>query len=164
MNNTDNVVYKIDIKTKSISKYYVCDIKFEEDTWYVIVKDNNRNKYKFNLEKIPFKYFGTMVFPNNQEAKTALESYTNRKEYSLTFKCGHKDKVRLKGPPYKVNAQLQELKNKVCLSCRNKESEKNGCILVEMPYSEYKKKYKDCDTKVGSYNSDSHTIKVYIKQ
>ena len=159
-----NIIYKLDLKNKEIKKWYLHGIEFIDDCFYILVKDNNRNKNKFITEKISFKSFGNTAFLTSPEAEQALNDYTERKEYTITFKCGHKDTVRLKGTPFKVKARINELEKLICPVCRNKESEKQGCIAIEMPYSEYKKKYYNCDTKVGSYNKENSTIQVYINQ
>ncbi len=40
----------------------------------------------------------------------------------------------------------------------------NACIEQEMSYTEYKKSYSGCQTKKDSYNKETKTIIVYVKQ
>ena len=158
-----DTIYEVNTRINNINHWYVYGIeKTEKDGWRVLVK-NNKNKYKCNLTEFSFSDFGRTAFTTRQEAEVALEYILTPEQALILFKCGHMEEVTLTGTKESRQRYCNWLKQKVCRNCRNKESEKKGYPLVEMPYSEYKKNYKTCDTKVDSYNKEKGTIEVYVK-
>ncbi len=163
---TENIVYKIDKENEKVTKWYVVGVEKIDNKWYVIVIDKPQSKTKFNKDKIPFNLFGIYAFTDKEEAQEHLKEMNKYEEYCVIYNCSHEGTVRLKGNPYQVQYKLEKIQGDVCPECKNRQCEEEGYLLLEVPYSEYKKKYKDCVTKVGSYK-DEHgkkTIEVYIKQ
>lgn len=158
-----DTIYKISHKNLKINKWFVYGIQILDDKkgWFVIAR-NNKNKYKFYETKISFDDFGKTVFRTKSDAETALKDFSTPHEYSVIHKCGHSSEVTLYGDPKYRESRIKWLKTQLCPTCKNKESEKQGCTLAKMSYKHYKEKYADCDTKVDSYDSETKTILVYL--
>lgn len=160
-----DTVYIISVKNQNVKSWYVWGIqRFDEDNdWTVILKDKN-NKFKFSTKKVKFKSFGITVHTDKYKAEEALKKYSEKKSYIITGICGHKHEVRLAGTPLYVKNRIKHLQGEVCPVCKNKQSERAGLKPVKMAYSTYASQYKSlgCDTKVGSYDSNNHTIEVYL--
>lgn len=165
MNYTD-LIYQTNFKEHKLVKWYICGVKKRKGKTYIVAKSNKRNKNKFITINIAPYQIDREFFAEREDAEYALLNNNKRKEYIIEYKCGHEDTVRLKGTTQDIKNRIKELEQLLCPNCRNKKSIEEGCIPVEMPYSEYKKKYRHCDTKVGSYKDDgkNKTIIVYIKQ
>ncbi len=159
MKDYSNLLFKVNYKTKEITKWYICGIKDYKERYYIVAKDNNRNKSKYRTINISLKRFGYDIFSDRKAAEKALEN-GGRIDCEIDFMCGHSLTVSLKRA--NVEKKAKELEKSICPLCKNKESERNGCKLVEMPYKEFKRKYPDNDYKYNSYNPEKKTIKVYI--
>lgn len=157
-----DTIYKISVKKQEISHWYVYEIKKDEEKDWIVLAKSNKNKYKFNSIEIPFADFGEKFFVTKPEADNALEYASTPELSKIVHKCGHSSEVQLTGTKKYRERTKYWLKQKVCPVCRNEESEKKGYPLVEIPYGEYKRNFKNCDTKVGSYNKETGTIKVYV--
>lgn len=162
MENYLKLLFKVNYKEKTIAKWYVCGIEKYKNKYYIIAKSNNRNKTKFTTIRISFSQFGLDVFTTRKDAELNLKEDSETEEYEVNYKCGHTIEKTLN--KRKANKIIIHSKNLLCPICKNKVSEAMGCILIEMPYAEFKKNYKKNDYKVDSYNPETKTIKVYINQ
>lgn len=164
MENFTDIIYQVDYRDNTTHKWYICGIKRFKNKTYLVAKDNKRNKNKFSTINISLNRIDKEFFVDKKDAEYALKNKNIRKEYTIKFSCGHEDIVRLK--PKDASNQIIELKKHLCPECRNKKSEEEGCVLIPMPYAQYMKYYRHCDTKKGSYKDDGveKTIEVYIKK
>ena len=89
-------------------------------------------------------------------------------KYDVKFKCGHTETVKLFGKYkdrenkikwYETNCSCSECSKKAY----NDEMMKTHDV-IEMHYGKYKNEYSDCKTVIDSYNSETKTIKVYVKK
>lgn len=87
-------------------------------------------------------------------------------KYYITYSCGHEGCVELFGPNKDRERKLDWYTHSaVCPDCYKEQRAIEMEIAndpIEMSYRDYKTKYANCKTKLGSYNGKTKTIIVYV--
>ena len=87
-------------------------------------------------------------------------------KYDVHFSCGHTEVKELFGPSLDRQSKITYWERYgVCTQCyyEQRDIENSiGCDEVEMSYRDYKERFADCKTKMGSYDGKTKTIVVFV--
>lgn len=165
-----DVVYQVDFINKEVKEWLIYGIsKTEYNDWFYFAIENINKENKPTKTLIKISFFGYNIFETKSKAEEVLNSKDNNQNINVEsffvhHKCGHISVFDFQGTNNEIKQYIEELKNSLCPVCKNKDSEDKGLLLIRMPFYEFKSHHSDCDIKVGSYDSETDTIEVYLEQ
>ena len=156
---------RISVEVQLVNDYSYEDTKFSYygTTHYIYtMQDNDGNVYVW-------KTTNTLIVDNPDKTNGA-ELYAIRKGDTMQIVGTVKEHTEYKGTKQTVLTRCkfslvkQKLNEKNVKAEQQKQSIGENDFVWEMPYKQFKEHYADCETLVNSYNAESRTIKVIIRQ